>query len=104
MSLAAFNVRLNKLEKRLGESVSDGPTQPTVDHTEELSKLSGKIVELEGAMQSSSLECKELTNLTKTDVDVLSQKIGKLEDLVKKLDKKIEALKKGSQQDSSSQV
>jgi prefoldin subunit 5 len=55
-------------------------------------------------MQSSSLECKELTNLTKTDVDALSQKIGKLEDLVKKLDKKIEALKKAAQQDNSSQV
>jgi predicted nucleic acid-binding Zn-ribbon protein len=104
MSLAAFNIRLNKLEKKLGESVSDGPAQPVVDHTEELAKLSGKIVDLEGAMQSSSLECKELTNLTKTDVDALSQKIGKLEDLVKKLDKKIEALKKAAQQDNSSQV
>lgn len=104
MSLAAFNIRLNKLEKKLGESVSDGPAQPAVDHTEELAKLSGKIVDLEGAMQSSSLECKELTNLTKADVDALSQKIGKLEDLVKKLDKKIEALKKASQQDNSSQV
>ena len=45
MSLAAFNIRLNKLEKKLGESVSDGPAQPTVDHTEELAKLSGKIIE-----------------------------------------------------------
>lgn len=55
-------------------------------------------------MQSSSLECKELANLTKAEVDSLSQKIGKLEDLVKKLDKKIEALKKAAQQDNSSQV
>ena len=101
MSLASFNVRLSKLESKLGEAVSVDSGSPGVDNSEELAKLSGKMSELEAAMQSSSLECKELTNLNKSEVEALSQKIGSLEEMVKKLDKKFDALKKLAKESSS---
>jgi len=104
MSLVSFSLRLNKLEKKLSESTTEVSESSIVDNSEELTKLNGKIAELESTMQSSSLECKKLTNLTKNDVDGLSQKITKFEEYIKKLEKKVDTLKKASQQDNSSQV